>query len=900
MAEQANDVTAGAATAAAGGPPPQHLLPLEEGQWAIWRLTCLRGAGFPASLVLRLAAPECAAAADRVAEAAASAERARLRASESIKLALTDIRRRGEWTTSPALDPLLRALKRVKAGEPPRPTGEAAADAAVEEWRAAAARVVAARADYARSYAEAAALTSQSLREVIADESFQEAVIWQNRHAFNRIKQSLWKAPAGARNSSRRQNEELITNYLQRYCVKNDTIGFFGPVGWARFVPSGEALVVRPGERLLASRSVYFEGWCVDALAEALNGDGALRPWLAPRRLPFIGLDGGVMTLPGGASLPLPAKDAAVLAACDGLRTARELAAGLLGAGVGGLGTEEEVYRLLDAYCKRGVLVWKLEVPVQQRAERTLRGLIEKVGDERLRRRGLGLLDELEAARGHVSSAAGDPERLNRELNHLEETFSRLTGAAATRAAGQTYAARTLAYEDCRRDIEVQIGPEVLAALAPPLSLLLQSARWISHELAGMYRAAFRAVYAELAAKRRSPVVPAADFWVKCDPLLFKEGVRIADRVTPLFQQRWAEVLALEPGARRADFTCEQLRPRVEAAFAAPAPGWSHARYHSPDVMIAAPSAEAVRRGDFHLVIGELHLGVNSLNGSLFLGQHPRPEEIYEAITADFAGPRIVPVPPKSWPTLTARTVFEFISPLNYRLMISPDACGVPPSRALPISDLVVENQGGQLVLRTRDGRLRYEVVEGFGEFLSSLIINFFQLSPPLRHTPRVTIDRVTVSRESWRFPPAELAFANEADEAARFAAARRWQRGHDLPRFLFAKTPVERKPFYVDMESPTLVNIFARFVRRSAEAGGADALITLSEMLPAQEDLWLPDAEGRRYTSELRMVTLDLSTAPGEQQAAAASQKTTRPDGRPAPLAAPQPAKVSDDFRRA
>lgn len=863
MAEQATDVTAGAATAAAADCPPPHLLPLEEGQWAVWRLTCLRGAGFPASLVLGLAAPACADAADRLAEAEVAVERARLHASEVIKLALTDIRCRGEWAKSPARDSLLRALKRIKAETLPRAvTGDAAADAAVEELSAAVAGEAEARADYARAHADAVALNSEALREVIDDDSFREAVIWQNRHAFNRIAQSLGKGTA-ARNSSQRQNEELVTNYLQRYCVKNDTIGFFGPVGWAHFVPTGEAIVVRPGEHLLAARSVYFEGWCVDTLAEAVNGDGALRPWLAPRRLPFIGLADGAITLPGGASLPLSAKDAAVLAACDGLRTAKELAAALSRNGAGGIGTEEEVYRLLDAYCKRGVLAWKLEVPVQRRAERTLRGLIEKVGDERLRRRSLALLDELEEARGRVSSAAGDPERLNRELNNLEETFSRLTGAPATRAAGQTYAARTLVYEDCRRDIKIQIGPEVFKALAPPLSLLLQSARWISHELAAMYRAAFRAAFAELAAKRRSTVVSAADFWIKCDPLMFKEGVRIADRVVPLFQQRWAEVLALEPGVRRADFTYEQLRPRIDAAFAAPAPGWSHARYHSPDVMIVAPSAEAVRRGDFHLVIGELHLGVNSLNGSLFLGQHPRPEEIYEAITADFAEPRIVPVPPKSWPTLTARTSFEFISPTNYRLMVSPDACGVPPSRALPISDLVVEDEGGELVLRTHDGRLRYEIVEGFGEFLSSLIINFFQPLPPMRHTPRVTIDRVTVSRESWRFPPAELAFANETDEAARFVAARKWRRDHNLPRFLFAKTPVERKPFYVDMESPTFVNIFARLVRRSTEAGGADSLVTVSEMLPAQEDLWLPDAEGHRYTSELRMVALDLSTAP-------------------------------------
>src|SRR5205823_3836564 len=187
------------------------------------------------------------------------------------------------------------------------------------------------------------------------------------------------------------------------------------------------------------------------------------------------------------------------------------------------------------------------------------------------------------------------------------------------------------------------------------------------------------------------------------------------------------------------------------------------------------------------------------LNGSLFLGQHPRPEEVYEAITADFAEPRVVPVPPKSWPTLTARTSFEFVSPMNYRLLVSRDACGVPPSQALPFSELVVEDHGCELLLRTRDGRLRFEAVEGLVEFLSNLIMNFFHPLPPLRHTPRITVDRLTISRETWRFAPPELAFAFEADEAARFVAARRWRREHDLPRFLFAKSAAARKPCYVD-----------------------------------------------------------------------------------------------------
>jgi len=35
--------------------------------------------------------------------------------------------------------------------------------------------------------------------------------------------------------------------------------------------------------------------------------------------------------------------------------------------------------------------------------------------------------------------------------------------------------------------------------------------------------------------------------------------------------------------------------------------------------------------------------------------------------------------------------------------------------------------------------------------------------------------------------------------------------------------------------------------------------------MLPAPDQTWLPDAEGNRYTSELRMVAVDLDHLGGE-----------------------------------
>jgi hypothetical protein len=113
------------------------------------------------------------------------------------------------------------------------------------------------------------------------------------------------------------------------------------------------------------------------------------------------------------------------------------------------------------------------------------------------------------------------------------------------------------------------------------------------------------------------------------------------------------------------------------------------------------------------------------------------------------------------------------------------------------------------------------------------------------------------------------MEFAVEKDEAIRYVEARRWAQQYDLPRFVFFKSHFEMKPVYVDFASPLLINGLAKLVRQTHEACLAaerdpeHLLITLTEMYPTPDLVWLPDAAGQRYTSELRMVMLDPLLVP-------------------------------------
>lgn len=840
----------------------KHLLPFNDQQWALWRCVCLRGAGFPASGVLRLELPDSAAAADQVLDAEEMIELNRARALKVLNGALDGIRAKAEWSDSQERKRLVKAVRRLKAGKLPDDTGvDDASYAALCNLRAAVDKYQSAWSGFEQAFQQGMTITSQALRETLLDNRFREAMIWQNRRAFHSGISSLLADSAAdhPRDSKRRQHEELVASYLQRYCLKNDTIGFFGPVGWATLSPEGRGIDLRPGPDLLARRTVYFEVWCIDELADTLSKRAELRPWLIPQALNYIRIEGLTLYLPNNRVTRVTPKTAAVLAACDGVRSAEGIADDLK-RNLPGIESRAEVYSVLDDLNRKSLISWALQPPVDSHPERHLRRALERAGDNEVRRNALGAVETMEKARTRVALAAGDPDRLDQALCDLEKTFASLTGAKATRSAGEMYAGRTLVYEDCRRDVELSIGRDILESVEAPLSLLFITGRWVTYRLARLYGEEFRRVYREVAQKTGSPRVNARTFWMKVLPMFLGDELPLATGVLRDAQERWDQILSIPEGPSRIQYDCKELRPKVLAAFSAPRAGWQYGRYHSPDLLIASKSVEDIRKGKYQLILGEIHLGLNTIGSSLFMEQHPRREELIQAVDFDMPEPRLVPVHPRSWPYGSLRIRNELKSPKDYHVLLAYDSIPPPGTKAIPLSSLSFEEDEGQLELRSSDGKIRCDILEAFGEIFSGWLADKLKVFPATPHTPRTSLDRLIVSRETWRFPVSELEFAFEKDEARRFIRVRRWARAHGLPQRAFVKAPVERKPVYVDFSSPIYVSIFAKMVRRTSETAGDDSLVCLTEMLPDVEQCWLLDAEGRRYTSEFRFVGLDLT----------------------------------------
>ena len=276
--------------------------------------------------------------------------------------------------------------------------------------------------------------------------------------------------------------------------------------------------------------------------------------------------------------------------------------------------------------------------------------------------------------------------------------------------------------------------------------------------------------------------------------------------------------------------------------------------YVSPDLLLAANDLSAMRDGSFLLVVGELHAAINSQQGYCFVNQHPDPDELRRCVAEDFPEPRLLPTLPK-WapPRLSIRTHPALTLEQDYLVELSHRTAPADRPRLCPARDIVVLEEQDGLWLCLPDGEL-FPLLDFYGAAFMESVVDELRIVPTnRRHTPRITVDKVVLVRETWRVPADELAFPELAGEHQRFVAARRWQLANHVPRYTFVTASGE-KPVFVDFTSPVYVNLLVKMARRA----GADSTLTLTEMLPAPEQTWLTDAQGRRYTAELRMTAVD------------------------------------------
>lgn len=841
---------------------PNHLLTPGPLGWAWWKDAVLRSAGFPAKAVRRLSNPELARLADEASNAEA-AFRCNLESTEAVlRQQIMTLRSKGADEHRAELRRIGRtqkALRTLAANGKIDVAIEGLPAILVDKVRAAAIYRDSAFSALRYAFSDVSTKQIQIIRTFAQDPKFRSAVAWQNLEAVQTVLDALAfeKSMSG---SKRKQRESLVASYVQRYCTKNDTIGFFGPMAWIRIEDSSAEAKFETGSRLVRSRSVHFEDWAIESLAQKFASDDRYLPWLVAYRQPFLHLERNTLYLPGGHAVQLNTDAAQLLRHCDGVLTTKNLAKIALADPFGPFTTKEAVFAELRALEQSQRLRLAFPIPsCQDDPDQALYRCFHKIDDPDLRSNALRALERLIAGKAAILAAADDPDRLSAALISLHEQFADMVGGATRRRPGEVYGGRALVYEDSHRDVMLTIPLQVLQPAIEPLELVMASARWFTTTAGDRFTSVFEAEFDKICIECGRDSVSLPDFWLRAQSIVFGDRLPIDDLAQEL-RDRWEKILlpAASPDCHRIDLAVSDIRDRVRSEFRSKGRAWGLSRYQCPDLMFCAHSPEHLLRGEYLAVLGEVHVGGNTVATNLFASQHPDRNQLLGNIAQDLGAPYVMPkLSPQASGTPT-RT--QWIDDPQQALEIIFSGGFVPanPRTAMLTADLHVVRREGGLMVRHKFSGWETTLADAFGDFLFLAVINRFGMLHKRDHTPRVTVGRLVVQRETWSFSAEDLPFIREADECDLFRMTRAWKNNRGLPDAAFLKMGWEAKPVYVDFHSIFSIRMLAKQVRNVLEGVSTHSQkLTFSEVLPNFDELWLTDSEGNHFTSELRLVAI-------------------------------------------
>jgi hypothetical protein len=646
------------------------------------------------------------------------------------------------------------------------------------------------------------------------------ALTWQNPGAVDTTVRPLLagRYPPGA--ARQRYKIAALTSYLQRYAAKNDSIGFFGPIAWGGFAPISQILRCRPETDLIAESRVFLEDWAAHELSSALAGDSPAirRPVLAPH----VRLRDSTLLLPRGATVPVDPVSARVLRLCTGTRTILDIAAAMRP-------PHDEpgaVARIVAGLAATGMVGYATDsdpladcADLSPAAGATLAGCRDAVRE--------------------LAGVARSPDELADTLARLEAVFESATGTPAHRAKDIAPTARTLAWIESRRAVTFTLGTRVLRDLDPPMTVLLHLARWLVQESIGRIEALLRSTVAR-SARSAVPLIDLflahVDMWFAVEPAF------LAPVITEL-RERWARCVELPQGAHTITLAPDTVLTAVQREF--PLATWPDCpveAYACPDLMIGFKDGDP--SGQPTYVLGELHLGRNTLGSRLFSACGDIGPELDRQWQAD--GGQLVSLS-VSWAAVNTRMRSRF-APLAERELATSVQSPALRRGALRPADFDVTADAGRLTARHHDGTVTVPLLALLSDAITVSLTNLFRPFAPARHRPRVSLGRLVIERESWTLTTTETDRLRTAPGAARLIEVRKLARDLGMPGFLFARTTEGSKPFLVDTLSPASVDLLIRQLRRTTGP------CVLTEMMPTPSELWLTDAAGRTYTSEFRL----------------------------------------------
>jgi len=734
-----------------------------------------------------------------------------------------------------------------------------------------------------------------ALSGIVRDGLFAEGVALASRSLARQLRALAERDPDGW-NHGERLAASKAAAYLARFATKTSPNALFCATATA--LAQGERTSVEgsPGiARIDALLNIYEASKVVACLASSREAE----PAIVPRPNPTLREEGEGLTFwkpasprnPGDEEILSRVKEHPVMrafletAARDALPAARLIDAVAERFGLGSAEIEPFYRGLVD----RGILIAEVEIPYNEpRPLRTLAGACRAAGCE------ASWIPELESMEDLVDRIpALEPRERDRVMADIGASLERLPHV---RPLKQDEFFRV----DAASSLHVILPLRVLDEIRRPLRSYVRLFSAIYP--APMYERSLASRFLEKYPADRD--IPFLDLYHGLlepqaieRPAAFPDpsglarpgtGVEEAAAVMRRVRDHFASRARATP--RGGEILLEEDEVRALTADA-PEPRWSAGVLFQ----IAAREIRDIDAGRYRLVLGALFPGVG-----LALARFHRlhgggdPEAVQPIVRELRRGWSSLERPGAVVAEITynhrARTANAGLRPTLFRHEIElPGEKATQGADVIPLSELRVrlDRSAGRFVLTwsRRDVEVVPVITSGVNPtgIISFLVAIGQQGFQPLGYFPgfetegilrwpRIVSGNMVLFRERWVFPPDEWpesatatrrspGAGSGARDAEFFLEIGRWRRRHGLPRHVFAHTTREPKPRYLDLESPLFAEHLMRIIEglhASAEPApsqgpglpaAAPHALTITEMLPGPEDLWIAHAGG--YASE-------------------------------------------------
>ncbi|MFE8599936.1 lantibiotic dehydratase [Archangium violaceum] len=664
-------------------------------------------------------------------------------------------------------------------------------------------------------YTEERQALRKRLRERAAEPAIQEAVFFSNPAMYENVWSRYLEGEQRPDNSDARRVERQVYTYLQRFCAKNETTSFFGPISYGECDgEDGEDVrVVQSGS---TRRRTFLTFWAVTELARAVAREREVRRYLPLRLNPLFKVEPGRASCePLKLEVALSPEAERLLAVLPGSPTL-SAASSALGQPV------EAVERLVVPMMKSALVLLGLPFVANDFGTfSSLREAVAALPASEARERWGSRLDELERLRGEFEGAG--LVRRRELMQALETRFTEYTGKPARRGEGQVYSDRLILYEEASSPFRLKLGKRFSEEMAAKLSGALGLSAAYGDSVQRSYREQVRDA---LGSEER--------------PLDFLEyAVRL--RPDQVAGSRFAPVPPI-----LLDEDLSRSRTLPEDFLGTSRPG---GRYSLPDVCLAATDK------GFEVMCARVHHHLMLWSWlSAFYPDRARYESVAgQWLEREPAAKGLVGL------AIRRRNKGFYVYPGRKLMYSVSDVLDVEQGALKPHDVKVLPTREGPVLVDGEGKRLSlYMPLDDFNTYapfaaLAHPQVLHAKLRTKGRHLPRIHVGGAVYQRERWELPTTLFSQVSGMDL---LLAVERERRASGWPRFVFMRSTVERKPYLIDTASPFALELLL-YLSRGAEQ------LSVEEMYPAPEQLWLKDERGR-YTCEMRMQAVRWSEERG------------------------------------